>query len=515
MLKCLIGDRPDGVTRSRSHDSKISSERVNPLLELFLWVTCLIPGELPYAGSIRSKGISSDKQNNRDFYAFKSAILAISGAYKNIDLKSKNSDIKFCKTLEEQLRPFSDRLPNPDKTNKHGSPSTSNNYNDPIKKVHRYSDLILTTGSFDPKIANDLLLNPSKVFIRPVNTECIDLPLEDLFDHLVNGICRNQDHEAFLKLSGWKDIQDKSVFYMFLSTCNTVEGHGTSQCYTTCTLESLDSTGHEGDLSICKEIEDTQLIRIPLRLSFNSTVLIDIFKGETKQLDYRLNLKAWYNALADEAEVILKDNIIKDYQNALYSFLQLSRPCHQDATHKATTYQPISAIFILFSNKDNKNKENIHSYRIYIARLILYYTLECKAGEHTNIINLSFSLRQLYPSPRLNKVLNRLILNCKLIFTATSNSGGNKSRPWLASHPGVFCIHTTNQRGNTNRDINPTAQYSKDNFATLSKNIKSYWNGEKRYISGTSFATLIAAAMAANILEFAQRNLSADKAHNL
>ncbi|KAI3575841.1 peptidase S8/S53 domain-containing protein, partial [Fusarium oxysporum f. sp. albedinis] len=132
-----------------------------------------------------------------------------------------------------------------------------------------------------------------------------------------------------------------------------------------------------------------------------------------------------------------------------------------------------------------------------------------------NIINLSFSLRQLYPSPRLNKVLNRLILNCKLIFTATSNSGGNKSRPWLASHPGVFCIHTTNQRGNTNRDINPTAQYSKDNFATLSKNIKSYWNGEKRYISGTSFATLIAAAMAANILEFAQRNLSADKAHNL
>ncbi|SCO30847.1 related to thermostable alkaline protease precursor [Fusarium fujikuroi] len=816
----------------------MSLERVNPFSELFLWVTRLIPGELPLADSIRPEEISNDEQNDRDFYVFESEISAISGAYENINLKSEDSDTKFCKTLEAQLRTFGDRLPNPDKSHEHHLSSTNNNYNDPIDKIHRYSDSVLTTGSFDPKIAHELLpksrtqwrdgvngltelnkmaenkaysqglklsqRNPKKPLTRPIDTECIDLPLEHLFDHLVNRTCRNRDHAAFLKLSGWKEIQYKSVFHTLLSTCNTVEGHETSQCYTTCTLESPDSQTQEEDLSICKVMENAQLKRIPLWLSFNSAgiwladtkgleiislakrenrrqitlkqlmqeknlkssdgymarkkfqlayrlvsslrhlylgswlqqdlttknifiicdskshsddtmhepyincllqsslkrknaviedfalgnqdfsrfflslaqVLLDIFKGETEELDYGSNLKAWYDALADEVEVILKDDAIKDYRTALHSCLlffdhyhsqmakaqkmelraqwvilehivvplrnnldtwerqvsQLSKepthcetchqPYHRDSAHKATNHRPTSATFTLFSDEDDSNEvlkpnrlqarsehdfstrmekfvqrhilqmvhvnistihphkrvtvaiidtgfnanddpffvnaerrilkrrsfigkegdwEDMHGHGTHVARLVLRHAPECEvyvakisntrsfsedqvgqlakalewAGEHADIINLSFGLGQRCPSPRLKEVLSKLVLDRKLIFAAASNSGGNRSRPWPANHPGVFCIHATDERAVTNLKMNPTPLYGDDNFATLGENIESYWNGEMRCISGTSFATPIAAAMTANILEFARRNLSADEAHNL
>lgn len=139
-------------------------------------------------------------------------------------------------------------------------------------------------------------------------------------------------------------------------------------------------------------------------------VLLDIFTGETEQLDYGSNLKAWYDAIADEVEVILKDDAIKDYRTALHSCLlffdhyhsrmakaqkmelraqwvilehivvplrnnldtwerQVSRlskesihcetchqPYHWDSTHKATTHQPTSATFTLFSDEDDSNE---------------------------------------------------------------------------------------------------------------------------------------------------------------
>lgn len=44
----------------------------------------------------------------------------------------------------------------------------------------------------------------------------------------------------------------------------------------------------------------------------------------------------------------------------------------------------------------------------------------------------------------------------------------------------------------------------RDNFSTLGICIPSKWKGIKTYISGTSFATPIAAALAADVLEFAR-----------
>lgn len=109
--------------------------------------------------------------------------------------------------------------------------------------------------------------------------------------------------------------------------------------------------------------------------------------------------------------------------------------------------------------------------------------------------------------------INRLVREKKLIFAAASNTGGNGSRPWPASHPGVFCIHATDERGVTNPRMNPTALGNVDNFATLGDKIESYWGGKRRCISGTSFATPIAAAIAANVLDFARRHLAPDDAN--
>lgn len=100
----------------------------------------------------------------------------------------------------------------------------------------------------------------------------------------------------------------------------------------------------------------------------------------------------------------------------------------------------------------------------------------------------------------------------KLIFAAASNTGANGSRSWPASQRGVFCIHATNERGVANPGLNPVALSHQDNFATLGDTVRSHWDGKSRCISGTSFATPVAAAVAANVLEFARQHLARDHA---
>ncbi|KAJ3532756.1 hypothetical protein NM208_g8294 [Fusarium decemcellulare] len=134
------------------------------------------------------------------------------------------------------------------------------------------------------------------------------------------------------------------------------------------------------------------------------------------------------------------------------------------------------------------------------------------AGEHADIINLSFGLGQNCP-PKLGGVIDHLVRDKKLIFAAASNTGGNGSRPWPAKHKGVFCIHATDERGVANLHMNPTALSSMDNFSALGINVESYWDGKKRCISGTSFATPVAAAIAANVLHFAREHLSKEDAN--
>lgn len=105
-----------------------------------------------------------------------------------------------------------------------------------------------------------------------------------------------------------------------------------------------------------------------------------------------------------------------------------------------------------------------------------------------------------------------------IMFAAASNSGGNHGRAYPASDSKVICIHSTDGKGNRS-SFSPTAKKRCDNFALPGENIESSWprtSGSTvctKMKSGTSFATPVAVALAANILEYAEQKMSAMPSH--
>ena len=93
----------------------------------------------------------------------------------------------------------------------------------------------------------------------------------------------------------------------------------------------------------------------------------------------------------------------------------------------------------------------------------------------------------------------------KLMFAAASNGGGNKAMSRPARCSGVICVHACDGMGNSAKwGKNPNRKRGVDNFAVLGVSVKSRWKGSPVWKSGTSFATPLAAAYAANILQFAE-----------
>jgi hypothetical protein len=125
--------------------------------------------------------------------------------------------------------------------------------------------------------------------------------------------------------------------------------------------------------------------------------------------------------------------------------------------------------------------------------------------EEADIISLSLGFREI--STEVKEALDEAIFptddqaHPKLVFAAAANWGLNHPRAFPANEAGVFCIYASDGNGNPG-GINP--QFEGDNsFATLGVAINSFWKQNLR-LSGTSFATPIAAGIAANILEFAR-----------
>lgn len=116
----------------------------------------------------------------------------------------------------------------------------------------------------------------------------------------------------------------------------------------------------------------------------------------------------------------------------------------------------------------------------------------------------------------ISTAIGRAFRAGKLLFAAASNDGGNKPRSRPARSDEVICIHACDGNGNKG-GMSPSPEENSLNFTTLGVAIESRWKKKLVYKSGTSFATPVAAGIAANVLEFAnfKCNLSEEDMANL
>jgi hypothetical protein len=123
---------------------------------------------------------------------------------------------------------------------------------------------------------------------------------------------------------------------------------------------------------------------------------------------------------------------------------------------------------------------------------------------NVHIISMSFGFWD--QNKAIDEAIERAFNAGKLMFAAASNEGGNKGGDKGRSRPGrnskVICIHACDGKGNKG-DMSPSPEKNKDNLTTVGVAVKSRWKKQTIYKSGTSFATPVAAAIAADVLEFA------------
>jgi hypothetical protein len=98
-----------------------------------------------------------------------------------------------------------------------------------------------------------------------------------------------------------------------------------------------------------------------------------------------------------------------------------------------------------------------------------------------------------------------------IMFAAASNGGGNRGIAYPANqHSMVICINSTDGKGNVS-GFSPNRDPRSENFATLGEVVESAWpsskHDDKQCKSGTSYATPIAVAVAATLLQYVRWKL--------
>ncbi|QYS96040.1 Peptidase_S8 domain-containing protein [Trichoderma simmonsii] len=141
-----------------------------------------------------------------------------------------------------------------------------------------------------------------------------------------------------------------------------------------------------------------------------------------------------------------------------------------------------------------------------------------------DIISMSFGFRtrEIDGYHEIQEAITNAHAKHVLLFAAASNSGGSLGRTYPARDQNVIAIHATDTDGNRSR-FSPTPLKHDINLATVGEAIESAWpaylpgNSNSKFLrckSGTSFATPIAAGIAAFLLLYAKIYLP-DKADAL
>ncbi|KAM0429963.1 hypothetical protein ACHAPT_005967 [Fusarium lateritium] len=123
--------------------------------------------------------------------------------------------------------------------------------------------------------------------------------------------------------------------------------------------------------------------------------------------------------------------------------------------------------------------------------------IEWARSFNVHIINMSFSMPK---ASAVRRIIKKAENDGIIIFAAASNCGIHSGRSFPASLDTVLCIHAADGNGNKSA-MNPNPEPYRDNLSTLGVAIPSD-REEGVSISGTSYATPVAAGMAAVILAF-------------
>jgi subtilisin family serine protease len=133
--------------------------------------------------------------------------------------------------------------------------------------------------------------------------------------------------------------------------------------------------------------------------------------------------------------------------------------------------------------------------------------IEWAMKKKVDLISMSFGLTA--PQSDIQRAIKTAAAQNILMFAAASNQGGTQEPTFPASDSSVMCIYAADGNGNRSK-TNPQTIPGESRFSTVGIALKSAWleHPENPDIiearkSGTSFATPIAAGIAACILEFA------------
>jgi subtilisin family serine protease len=144
--------------------------------------------------------------------------------------------------------------------------------------------------------------------------------------------------------------------------------------------------------------------------------------------------------------------------------------------------------------------------------------IEWAIKKKVDIISMSFGLTA--PQSGIQHAIKTAAANNILMFAAASNQGQGHEPTFPASDSSVMCIYAADGNGNKSK-TNPQTIAGKSRFSTVGIALKSAWLEQpenpdiiEARKSGTSYATPIAAGIAACILEFALQQVMEDEKYN-